>query len=61
MVDMDPGRKAVYIQSSEIHKATQQYAFMPDPLSPEYTNVRLVTYVELRDWRRALEPVLAGQ
>lgn len=34
--------------------------FMPDPNDPTFTMVRYMSHVELTEWRKALEPFVAG-
>eukprot|EP00197_Chlamydomonas_leiostraca_P014692 CAMPEP_0202867794 /NCGR_PEP_ID=MMETSP1391-20130828/9626_1 /ASSEMBLY_ACC=CAM_ASM_000867 /TAXON_ID=1034604 /ORGANISM="Chlamydomonas leiostraca, Strain SAG 11-49" /LENGTH=291 /DNA_ID=CAMNT_0049547863 /DNA_START=188 /DNA_END=1063 /DNA_ORIENTATION=- len=60
VVDMVQDKKIVYSVGSDLHTSTVQLVFMPDPNNPGFTMVRLMAHTELTEWRRALEPVMAG-
>ncbi|KAL6753486.1 hypothetical protein V8C86DRAFT_2725943 [Haematococcus lacustris] len=60
VVELQQDKKVVFAAASELHTATEQLIFMPDPNDPTFTVVRHISHVELTEWRRALQPVVAG-
>eukprot|EP00798_Chlamydomonas_sp_ICE-L_P009816 gene9816-7708_t len=59
VAELVPEKKVVYISKSDLHTSTEQYIFMPDPNDKDnYTFVRYMSKIELREWKKALEPML---
>ena len=60
-MDYSPTKSLVVTGLSEAHTSTEQYIFMQDPTNPQYTIVRYVADIELREWRSALQPIAGSK
>ena len=47
-------KRLVLSYSSELHRATDQLLFMPDPNDPTFTILRFMSTVKATDWRATL-------
>lgn len=61
VVDFQQDKRVVYHASSDLHSGTHQIIFMPDPNDRSFTVVRYMTNVELKEWRKALQPVVSSK
>lgn len=61
VADMQRDKKIVYSAGSELHTATEQFIFMPDPNDPTFTVIRHMSHIELTEWRKALAPIISGE
>jgi hypothetical protein len=61
VVDYSQAKKLVVTGLSEAHTSTEQFIFMQDPTNPQYTIVRYVAELQLREWRSALQPIAARE
>jgi hypothetical protein len=57
VVEYQQARRLVVAGLSEAHTSTEQFIFMADPTNPQYTVVRYVAELKLREWRSALQPI----
>lgn len=60
VVDFNKEKRLVCTGTSDAHQSTDQLVFMPDPNDPLFTIVRYMSDFKLRQWRLALQPLVAG-
>lgn len=60
VTEYDMNKRIVCSALSEVHTSRDQIIFMPDRNDPNFTVVRFISDIQLREWRAFMEPILGG-